>query len=95
MILYKEEAIRTPIYVPVAYTAYYRGCVYGSHYVAVFSDTIAVQVCVAAQSLQLQQGTPAEVFRFPPFDDYEPVGEEEFREALQRVQQQVGVMLES
>ena len=95
MILYKEETIRTPIHVPVEYPAYYQGCVYSSHYVAVFSDTIALQVCVAAQSLQLQQGTPAEAFRFPPFEDYEPVGEEEFREALQRVQEQVGVLLES
>ncbi|HEX8531311.1 MAG TPA: hypothetical protein VF646_14870 [Cytophagales bacterium] len=58
-----------------------------------FSDRLAVQVCVVTSNLQLQQGTPAEVFRFPPFEDYEPVGEEVFREALQCMQEHVGKML--
>jgi hypothetical protein len=93
MILYKEETVRTPIQVLVQYPAYYQGCVYSSHYVAVLSDTQAVQLCVAAQHVQVQQTTPAEAFRFPPFEDYEPVGEEEFREALRRVQEHVGGML--
>ena len=93
MILYKEETVRTPIQVSVQYPAYYQGCVYSSHYVAVLGDTLAVQVCVAPHNLQLQQGTPAEAFHFPPFDDYEPVEEAEFREALQRVQEHVGVLL--
>ncbi len=89
MILYREETVRTPIHVPVQYPAYYQGCVYSSHYVAVFNDAMAVQVCVAAPNVQLQGGTPAEVFRFPPFEDYEPVGEAVFREALRRVQEHV------
>ncbi len=88
MILYKEETVRIPIHVPVQYPAYYQGCVYSSHFVVVLGDTLAVQVCVAAQNVQLQQATPAEAFRFPPFEDYEPVGEEVFREALRRVQEQ-------
>ncbi len=93
MILYKEETVRTPIQVPVQYPAYYQGCVYSSHYVAVLGDTLAVQVCVAPHNVQVQQSTPAEAFRFPPFEDYEPVGEEAFREALRRVQKHVGGML--
>ena len=93
MILYREETVRTPIHVPVQYPAYFQGGVYSSHYVAVFSNTVAVQVCVAPQNVQLQQATPAEAFRFPPFEDYEPVVEEVFREALERAQRQIGGML--
>ncbi len=93
MILHQEDPVRTPIPMPGQYPAYYQGYVYNSHYVAVFSHTLAVQLCVVTHNLQLQQGTPAEVFRFPPFEDYEPVGEEVFREALQCVQEHVGGML--
>lgn len=93
MILYKEEIVQTAIHVPVNYPSYYYGRTYNNHYVAVFSDTLAVQVCVLAHDMKLYQGTPAEVFKDLPFEDFQRVEEKVFIRALESMYVQLYKMV--
>jgi hypothetical protein len=93
MILYKEETVQTAIHVPVNYPSYYHGRTYNNHYVAVFSDTLAVQVCVLAYDMKLYQGTPADVFKDLPFEDFQRVEEKVFIRALESMYVQLYKMV--
>jgi hypothetical protein len=93
MILYKEEIVQTAIHVPVNYPSYYYRRTHNNHYVAVFSDTLAVQVCVLAHDMKLYQGTPAEVFKDLPFEDFQRVEEKVFIRALESMHDQLQKMV--
>ncbi len=93
MILYKEETVQTAIHVPVQYPAYYHGRTYNNHYVAVCSDTLAVQVCVLAYDMKLYQGTPADVFKDLPFEDFQRAEKKVFVRAMECMHDQLQRML--
>ncbi len=89
MILYKEEKVLREIHVPIQFPAYFRGEVYESYFVAVFSDTLAIKISVLPLDTCISIRTPAEVFNSPGYEAYLPVEEKVFRQALQQAHQQV------
>jgi hypothetical protein len=93
MILYKEETVQTAIHIPVNYPSYYQGRTYNNHYVAVFSDTLAVQIFLLEHDMKLLQGTPADVFKDLPFEDFQRVEEKVFVRAMDHMRVQLTRMV--
>jgi hypothetical protein len=68
--VFKQEKIMQAVHVAVQYPTYYRRYVYSSYFVAVLSDTLAIQVSVVPNDIFLRKGTPNYVFRIPDFEDF-------------------------
>jgi len=93
MILYKEEILQTAVHVPVNYPSYYHGRTYQNHYVAVFSDTLAVQIFLLEHDMRLLQGTPADIIKDLPFEDFQRVEEKVFVRAMDHMRVQLTRMV--